>query len=534
VCVCSQPVPTALASASATLRRDSATPRRRSLFTHCSLDTRMPFPPPSISAAAAAAGAAAGAAVAAMCAASTSSGGGSQSSLTMRKVTRGQSLLTDRKPKVAAPLDPGFAPYALAKAAYIEACANETRFNYVRTLYVAVLRQNGLVNRLEFPVFPSSDARFNDSLVYAYFTIMFALCQKGGFKVMLCGPSDLCAELQKEFSPTGGAAFPVDLMSQVYDRPFEMVRVAKNQLPDAKEDPEKVGLDVSGCRLSFDLGKSDFKVVACIDGKPTYNCEHEWDIYQTNPEYHFDVVLSKMKEAAATMPRVDSVGGASAGVPIKNDCVWNDCFPRVNREDYKRVCFPFFKNLAKAFGDVPLKVMNDGEVTAVAGVQMLEQQRPGCTKGKGTFGISMGSNCGAGYMLPTAEDGTPMHPGWLNELWTAPVDFSPDAWECFVRLPPSLPSIHVRCTHARARHGLRWLVAGDRCSAATDPCVCVCACVRACESQFTAQDMIGMSSMCFGQQAACKLIESAGCAPPPTLILPGGRGLPGSCVLPPP
>ena len=45
-----------------------------------------------------------------------------------------------------------------------------------------------------------------------------------------------------------------------------------------------------------------------------------------------------MKKAAKTMPSVQSVGGASAGVPIKNDCVWNDCFPRVNREDYKRVC----------------------------------------------------------------------------------------------------------------------------------------------------------------------------------------------------
>ena len=55
------------------------------------------------------------------------------------------------------------------------------------------------------------------------------------------------------------------------------------------------------------------------------------------------------------MPRVDSVGGASAGVPIKNDCVWNDCFPRVSREDFKRVCVPFFKNLAKEFGVSPLR-----------------------------------------------------------------------------------------------------------------------------------------------------------------------------------
>ncbi len=73
----------------------------------------------------------------------------------------------------------------------------------------------------------------------------------------------------------GRASYVVDLMQQVYagagflepDGEVEVVRVARNMLPDAKEDPEVVGLDVSGCRLAFDLGKSDCKVVACIDGK---------------------------------------------------------------------------------------------------------------------------------------------------------------------------------------------------------------------------------------------------------------------------
>jgi hypothetical protein len=136
----------------------------------------------------------------------------------------------------------------------------------------------------------------------------------------------------------------------------------------------------------------------------------------------------------------------------------------------------------------------------------------------------MGSNCGAGYMLPTGEDGTPRHPGWLNELWTAPVDFSPDAWECFVRppLPPPTPAAHIHvlcrvhaytCIHAQAyaQIGVRRLVAGDRLVLLSPVCACVGINARA--PQFTAQDMIGMSSMCFGQQAACKLIESAGCAP---------------------
>ena len=195
--------------------------------------------------------------------------------LTMQKAERGKSLLLQPVLKVPAPLDAGFAPYALAKRAYLAACKAETGLNAVRTLYVAILRQNGLCNRLEFPVFPSSDARFNDSLLYAYFTIMFSLCQKGGFKILLCGPSDMCTQLKQEFSMAGRASYVVDLMQQVYagagflepDGEVEVVRVARNMLPDAKEDPEVVGLDVSGCRLAFDLGKSDFKVVACIDGK---------------------------------------------------------------------------------------------------------------------------------------------------------------------------------------------------------------------------------------------------------------------------
>jgi hypothetical protein len=196
-------------------------------------------------------------------------------SLTMTKAVRGSSLLLSQAPAIPAPLDPGFAPYILGKRAYMAACAAEKGLNAVRTLYVAILRQNGLCNRLEFPVFASSDARFNDSLLYAYFTIMFALCQKGGFKILLCGPSDVCTELKKEFSMEGRASYVVDLMQQVYmgsgdlspEGSLEVVRVARNMLPNAKEDPELVGLDVKGCRLAFDLGKSDFKVTACVDGK---------------------------------------------------------------------------------------------------------------------------------------------------------------------------------------------------------------------------------------------------------------------------
>jgi hypothetical protein len=363
-------------------------------------------------------------------------------SLKLHKPRRGASLLLARQPKVVAPLDPGFAPYILAKKSYMEAVAAATN---TKTLFCALEKNDNLVTRFEIPVFPSSDVRFNDSLMFAYFTIVFYICQRGGFKLWLSGPSDICAEIKKEFSADGKGCFPIDIMFQVFDRVFEVVRVPIGKLPADRQVAEKVGIKTNGCRLAFDLGKSDYKVVACIDGKVTFESEVEWDIYQSDPMYHYNIVLNKMKEAAATMPRVDAIGGSSAGIPINNECVWCDCFPNVSREDHKKTVLPIFKNWAKEFGNPPLKVINDGEVTALAGVQMLKQNA--------VFGISMGSNEGAGYIDRNGD-----LPGYMNELWMAPVDFNPDAAECF----------------------------------------------------FTGEDMLGVGGMCFGQRAVEKLIDLAG------------------------
>merc|ERR1712176_445315 len=75
-----------------------------------------------------------------------------------------------------------------------------------------------------------------------------------------------------------------------------------------------------------------------------------------------------------------------------------------------------FRRMAKEVaGDVPLKVINDGEVTALAAVQKLG--------GAGNImGISMGSSEGGGY---ANKDGNLM--GWINELCYIKLDMNPEA-----------------------------------------------------------------------------------------------------------
>merc|ERR1712039_916525 len=65
-------------------------------------------------------------------------------------------------------------------------------------------------------------------------------------------------------------------------------------------------------------------------------------------------------------------------------------------------------------GDVPLKVINDGEVTALAAVQKI--------KAGNVLGISMGSSEGGGY---ANSDGNLT--GWINELCYIRLDLNPRA-----------------------------------------------------------------------------------------------------------
>merc|ERR1712196_293562 len=114
--------------------------------------------------------------------------------------------------------------------------------------------------------------------------------------------------------------------------------------------------------------------------------------------------------------KIDAIGGSATGtVSGDNEATWCDIFPNVPPDVYKAKVVDIFGRIAKEVaGDVPLKVINDGEVTALAAVQKI---------GKGNvLGISMGSSEGGGY---ANKDGNLM--GWINELCYIRLDLNPNA-----------------------------------------------------------------------------------------------------------
>merc|ERR1719261_184172 len=203
--------------------------------------------------------------------------------------------------------------------------------------------------------------------------------------------------------------------------PFQVKIVGASKLPKEKNTPQVCGKEANGNRLAFDLGKSDIKTVAIKDGEVLDSAETEWDVTNPDPQYHFDAIVAAMKKTidnakAKGFGKIQAVGGSATGtVSANNEATWGDIFPNVPPDVYKAQVVDIFKRIAKEVaGDVPLKVINDGEVTALAAVQKIQ-------KGN-VLGISMGSSEGGGY---ANADGNLM--GWINELCYIKLDMNPTA-----------------------------------------------------------------------------------------------------------
>jgi predicted NBD/HSP70 family sugar kinase len=89
-------------------------------------------------------------------------------------------------------------------------------------------------------------------------------------------------------------------------------------------------------------------------------------------------------------------------------------FRGVATDVFDRRVRDLFLEIRRAWGDVPFEVVNDGEVTALAGSMSLD-----CNA---ILGIALGTSTAAGYVTPDGNITS-----WLDELAFVPVDLNPAA-----------------------------------------------------------------------------------------------------------
>ena len=304
-------------------------------------------------------------------------------------------------------LDPGFVPFGVWMDAYEK--------NATKPIAIAVERNDNQVSVRRTcihgtPEMADADYRYVERYV------KFLLWSIGGFKVSVCGCSELTKKLQAAYSPEGDRAFDYDFFQKLYERPLEIIDLPLESCPASNEEPKPIGGHMDGCRIGFDAGGSDRKVSAVIDGECVYSEEVVW-LPKVNPDpnYQYEGILDSFRTAASKMPRVDAIGVSSAGVFIGNAPMISSIFYCVPRERWGEVK-TVFDRAAAEIGDVPILVANDGDVSALAGAMGM---------GVGSLmGLAMGTSEAVGYV---DKDKNVL--GWISELAFAPVDLSGDAMQ---------------------------------------------------------------------------------------------------------
>jgi predicted NBD/HSP70 family sugar kinase len=313
------------------------------------------------------------------------------------------------KPQVLPPLDPNFMPAVLFNRQF----RHDVDFCGVKAV-IGLERNEQETSRIELFLFPDDHPLFERNFSYVERIIKFLLWQRGGHTLYFSGSEKIAAFLSKIYNANGERSFDYHFFgTQVYEKEFRVIACTEDDIPLSHETGKKLGGHLNGYRIGFDLGASDRKVSAVVNGIPIFSEEKIWEPRKnTDPDYHYREIMNAIQTATSKIQRVDAIGGSSAGIIISNRPMVASLFRGVPESDYNKVKNIFLR-IREELG-IPLEVINDGDVTALAGSMAIGEN--------GILGIALGSSEAVGYVN---TDGHIM--GWLNELAFAPVDYNPDA-----------------------------------------------------------------------------------------------------------
>lgn len=310
-------------------------------------------------------------------------------------------------------LDPGFMPAVLWNRAY---CRQVRESAGSREVVLALVRPDGTCSVFRTRILPLEAENVEQTRRYLERILKFLLWQRGGSSVLISGCDPMAEALASIYAPDGARAFDHAFFGEkTYRQPLCIRSCRADEIPEENETAMPLGRHLDGCRIGFDLGGSDRKCAAVMDGKMVFSEEIEWNPYfESDPNYHIEGINDSLQRAAAHLPRVDAIGGSAAGVYVNNEVRVASLFRGVSEGDFDSKVRRIFFELKERWGNIPFDVVNDGEVTALAGSMSMNENA--------VLGLAMGTSEAVGYVTPEGNI-TPM----LNELAFAPVDYRDDA-----------------------------------------------------------------------------------------------------------
>ncbi len=315
-------------------------------------------------------------------------------------------------PKVRPELDRDFLPASLWCRAYREAVQSATESMEV---VLRVYRGEKCAAEHVTPIFPhlGDGGRLNEQHIERL--AKFLLWKAGGDRITVRGSKPVEAFLPQLFAAKGSRSFDSEFFSKVYKKPFRALVAEPGKPAGPPVVASRFGGHWKGCRVGFDLGASDRKCAAVVDGKVVHTEEVRWDpAKQKDPKWHVKEIQDSIRRAAAKLPRVDAIGGCGAGVYVDGEVRASSLFRGVPEKSFERSVHGIFKEVLKPWKDARFAVLNDGGAAALAGAAALDS-RP-------VLGLALGSSLAAGYV-----DAQGRVSGGLDELAFAPIDYRENA-----------------------------------------------------------------------------------------------------------
>ncbi len=303
-------------------------------------------------------------------------------------------------------LDPGFIPFGLWGESYLSSAR--------KPVAIAIERPDGHITVRSTFIRGSESSREAD-LRYMERYVKFLLWSVGGSKVYICGCPEIAKQLKEMYSPEGERNFECVFFRKIYEQPLQILDLPLADCPKPKDGPRPIiGGHLEGCRIGFDASGTDVKVAAVTDGNCVFTRRLPWNPKnQEDPDYHYGIICSALKDAAAKLPQVDAIGISSAGILVGNAPMAATLFMKVPKERWEDVK-TVYTRAAATIGDMPLAVVNDRDVTALSAAMSM-----------GAANL-MGFSIGVGQAIGYADKDQTVS-GRINELSMAPIDLNEEA-----------------------------------------------------------------------------------------------------------
>jgi hypothetical protein len=278
-------------------------------------------------------------------------------------------------------------------------------------LVIGLERDNGKFSRFETNAFPRRPSGCGRKPVFRRAAVEIPALAARWIQSLYRRAAQRGEHLQRCYSPEGERRFDYHFMGeQVYEKTFQVIACDPEEVPPTYESGLALGRHLDGCRIGFDLGASDRKVSAVMDGQVVYSEEVIWEPRkQADPEYHYREIMAALESAAAHLPRWTPSEAARPGSTSITGPWWLPCFgPSLKIASMRSRTFSSASGKRWGAPGSDQRWRRD----CPGGIDVLEDT--------GILGIAMGSSEAAGYV-----DLNGHILGWLNELAFAPVDYSP-------------------------------------------------------------------------------------------------------------